>query len=353
MASRSASTRRAGRVTLADLWPATDEVEAALVHAGDAASFTQTYGSGYSGGERWDRLEAPRGAHFPWAEDSTYLRRPPFFDEEVLVRAAWPASVDHARVLGLYGDSFTTDHVTPSGEIPEDGEAGRYLASLGVARADFNATTQRRGNHDVMARVTFANARAANQLVPDRPGGWTLLLPEGEPATIYEASQAYRDREVTPIVLAGRDYGMGSSRDWAAKGPALLGVRAVIAQSFERIHRANLIALGIAPLLFAPGEGWRELGLDGRERFRLGELRRAVEEGTHVEVTAEGATRTTRFDARPDLRDPRERALLAGGGIFPAMLATARRQAKDCIKGRTEQDEQAASAVFTSRRAVR
>lgn len=235
-----------------------------------------------------------------------------------------PDAIAGARALVVAGDSLTTDFVTPSGEILPDSQAGQYLIDAGVAPKDFNAVTQRRGNHEFMARVTFANQRMKNALAGGREGGFTRLAPDGEVLTIHDAAEALRAAGQPAIVLAGRDYGMGSSRDWAAKGPKLLGVAVVLAESFERIHRANLVGMGIVPLVFAPGESVAALGLTGFETFRFDNLTAALDQGAPVEVSAEApGGEITRFRARLDTAGPHERELLRSGGIFAAIMKTA------------------------------
>ena len=271
-----------------------------------------------SSGTIW---KAPRGPVFDWNPDSSYIKRPPFIE---LGGQALPDRIEQARALVVAGDSLTTDFVTPSGEILAESQAGQYLMDQGVAPRDFNAVTQRRGNHEFMARVTFANQRMKNRLAGGIEGGFTRLDPDGEVMTIYDAAQQLREQNCPAIVLAGKDYGMGSSRDWAAKGPKLLGVAAVLAESFERIHRANLIGMGIAPLVFSPGESVESLGLTGFETFRLTGLHDAVETGAPVRVSAIGRGIEPRdFTMRLDVTGTHEAKLLREGGIFAEILKTA------------------------------
>ncbi len=231
--------------------------------------FERNYAGVFSGDEMWNAVEVPSGDRYTWP-DSTYVRRPSFF-EEMPAEAPGVAPIAGARALALLGDSITTDHISPAGAIKKESPAGRWLTEQGVESGDFNSYGSRRGNHEVMIRGTFANIRLRNQLV-ERAGGYTRHFPDGEETTIYDAAIAYAAEGVPLVVLAGKEYGSGSSRDWAAKGTRLLGVRAVIAESFERIHRSNLIGMGVLPLQFAAGESAASLGLTGAESFDVGEL---------------------------------------------------------------------------------
>jgi aconitate hydratase len=275
--------------------------------------FTRTYADVYTGDERWNELEIPSGDLYDWEPESTYVRLPPYF-------AGMPASpqrvedINGARCLVLLGDSVTTDHISPAGAIRPDSPAGKYLTDHGVERRDFNSYGSRRGNHEVMMRGTFANVRLRNQLVPGSEGTWTTHLPDGEEMTIYDAAARYRDEGVPTIVLAGKEYGSGSSRDWAAKGPNLLGVRAAIAESYERIHRSNLLMMGVLPLQFMDGESRESLGLSGREEFSITGVDNA--EAEVVTVRADDKE----FRARLRLDTPREREYLRHGGILQYVL---------------------------------
>jgi aconitate hydratase len=306
-------------VLLSDLWPSADEVVAAIRGSLGRELFTEEYARIFDGDERWAALDSPTGALYRWDPDSTYVREPPFFsglDE----RSGW-SGIKGARVLAVLGDSVTTDHISPAGSIPPDSPAGRYLLEHGVAQADFNSYGSRRGNHEVMLRGTFANIRLRNALVPEREGWWTLALPGGEVVSYHEAAERYRASGTPLIVLAGREYGSGSSRDWAAKGPALLGVRGVIAHSYERIHRSNLVAMGVLPLQFADGDSVSSLGLSGREVYDVqtpGELR----PGQTVKVLAQREDGSTvSFDALARVDAPVEVEYIQHGGILPMMLA--------------------------------
>ena len=240
-------------VLLADIWPATVDVQQTIRDTLRSEMFTGAYGAVYDGDDRWNSLDVSTGDRYQWDETSTYVRRPPFFDHVPGSPAAL-TDILSARCLAKLGDSITTDHISPAGSIAVDSPAGEWLVAHGVSPTEFNSYGSRRGNHEVMIRGTFANVRLRNQLAPGTEGGWTRLLPGGEPMTIHEASDRYRADGVPLVILAGSDYGSGSSRDWAAKGTMLLGVRAVIAESFERIHRSNLIGMGVLPLQFRDGE---------------------------------------------------------------------------------------------------
>jgi len=306
-------------VYLRDIWPGRDEIDRLVRTSQRPERFRESYETLFDGSELWHDLETATGPRFDWDPASTYIKRPPFFD---LDGGPLPDAIDGARALVKVGDSLTTDHVTPSGEILPDSLAGQYLIDQGVAPKDFNAVTQRRGNHEFMARITFANQRMKNALAPGTEGGFTRLSAEAEPVPIYEAACRLSEDGTPALVLAGRDYGMGSSRDWAAKGPRLLGVRVVLARSFERIHRANLIGMGIVPLVFADGEDADSLGLTGFESYRFEGLHAALSDDAPVAVTATRDDGTTlRFAARLDVAGAQERALLGAGGIFETLLA--------------------------------
>jgi aconitate hydratase len=275
--------------------------------------FERAYADVFTGDERWGALDTPSGDLFAWDPDSTYVRLPPYFDG----MPREPRAVEDiagARVLVMLGDSVTTDHISPAGAIRPDSPAGKYLVEHGVERREFNSYGARRGNHEVMLRGTFANVRLKNLLVPGSEGTWTVHLPDGEEGTIFEVAERYRAEGVPTIVIAGKEYGSGSSRDWAAKGPNLLGVRAAIADSYERIHRSNLLMMGIAPLQFMPGENAESLGLTGREEFSISGL----EGGAADEVTVRADE--TEFRARVRLDTPREREYFRHGGILQYVL---------------------------------
>jgi len=275
--------------------------------------FSRTYADVYTGDEAWRSLDTPEGALFAWEADSTYVRRPPYF-EGMSPEPGTVSDISGARCLVMVGDSVTTDHISPAGSIKPDSPAGRYLVEHGVERADFNSYGSRRGNHEVMVRGTFANVRLRNQLVPGSEGTWTAHLPSGEEGTIFDVSARYLVEGVPTIVIAGKEYGSGSSRDWAAKGPKLLGVKAVLAESYERIHRSNLLMMGILPLQFRNGETPTTLGLTGREEFSV----EGVENGEAREVTVRADGKE--FTARLRLDTPREREYVRHGGILPFVL---------------------------------
>ncbi|MGD0716091.1 MAG: aconitate hydratase AcnA [Gaiellaceae bacterium] len=300
-------------VYLRDIWPSREEIDRTIAGSVEGEMFTRTYADVYSGDERWRQLKIPSGNLYAWDDASTYVRKPPYFDG----MTAEPGRVDDiagARCLVMLGDSVTTDHISPAGAIRPDSPAGTYLLEHGVAGREFNSYGSRRGNHEVMVRGTFANVRLRNQLVPGSEGTWTVHLPDGEETTIYDAAMRYRAEGVPTIVIAGKEYGSGSSRDWAAKGPNLLGVRAAIAESYERIHRSNLLMMGVLPLQFMPGEDRESLGLTGREEFSI----TGVDNGEASEVTVRADGKE--FRARVRLDTPRERDYLRHGGILPFVL---------------------------------
>src|ERR1700681_128254 len=271
---------------LSELWPAQDEVNEVARRCVQQEMFKREYAKIFDGDEHWKTMSAPTGPIFQWDEDSTYVHEPPYFEDFGPEPKAL-ADIEGARAIAVLADSVTTDHISPAGAIPPDSPAGRYLIEHGVERSEFNSFGARRGNHEVMVRGTFGNIRLRNKLV-DREGYWTRHLPDGSETTIFDASVRYRSEGVPLIVIAGKEYGSGSSRDWAAKGPLLLGVRAVIAESFERIHRSNLVGMGILPLEFQPGESLRSLGLTGTEAFTIRGLGSGLEPGQRVEVEALG-----------------------------------------------------------------
>ncbi|HWE80881.1 MAG TPA: aconitate hydratase AcnA [Gaiellaceae bacterium] len=299
-------------VFLRDLWPTTAEIQETIGAAVQGEMFSRTYADVYAGDDVWRGLETPTGDLYEWG-DSTYVRLPPYFEGLGAEPAAVP-DIAGARCLVSLGDSVTTDHISPAGAIRADSPAGRYLDAHGIAQRDFNSYGARRGNHEVMVRGTFANVRLRNLLVPGTEGTWTRHVPSGEETTIFEASERYLAEGTPLIVLAGKEYGSGSSRDWAAKGPLLLGVRAVIAESYERIHRSNLLMMGILPLQYAGGESRESLGLTGEETFAVV----GVENGEADEVTVRADD--TMFTARLRLDTPREREYVRHGGILPYVV---------------------------------
>jgi aconitate hydratase len=305
-------------VYLRDLWPSSAEIQQTIAESVRGEMFARTYADIYTGDAAWQQLETRAGDRYAWDERSTYVRRPPYFDRLELEPAP-VADIEGARCLVSLGDSVTTDHISPAGAIRLDSPAGRYLTDHGVEQRDFNSYGSRRGNHEVMVRGTFANVRLRNQLVPGAEGTWTKHLPSGEEMSVFDASERYLADGTPLVVLAGKEYGSGSSRDWAAKGPALLGVRAVIAEGYERIHRSNLLMMGILPLQYREGESRESLGLTGEEQFAIRGLGAETRE---VSVEADGTT----FTAIVRLDTPREREYLGHGGILQYVLRRLRRE---------------------------
>jgi aconitate hydratase len=301
------------------VWPSAEEVREAIAGSISPDQFMREYGRIFDGDDRWHALPSPTGAMFAWDPASTYVREPPFFEDPVTETGL--ADIVGARCLVKVGDSITTDHISPAGSIKPDSPAGRHLVERGVEPRDFNSYGARRGNHEVMMRGTFANVRLRNELAPGAEGPWTTLQPDGEVVEIYEAALRYRERGVPLVVIAGKEYGSGSSRDWAAKGPSLLGVRAVLAESFERIHRSNLVGMGVLPLQFRPGEGAATLGLSGAETFDVRGLAEATSSGGEVEVLAraEGGAATT-FAAIVRIDGEAELDFFRNGGILQMVL---------------------------------
>ncbi|HEY8582756.1 MAG TPA: aconitate hydratase [Capillimicrobium sp.] len=311
-------------VYLRDIWPTEQEVAETVEHAVQADMFRKSYGDVFKGDERWNSLDVPTGDRFAWDPESTYVRRPTFFED----MDAEPQPIDDirgARVLAKLGDSVTTDHISPAGSIKRDSPAGAYLQEHGVTPKEFNSYGSRRGNHEVMMRGTFANIRLRNQMAPGTEGGMTRKLPEGDQTTIYDAAMAYASEGTPLVVLGGKEYGSGSSRDWAAKGTKLLGVRAVIAESFERIHRSNLVGMGVLPLQFPEGESAESLGLTGEEEFEILGIAEPLNAGERPprEVTVKAGD--TEFQARVRIDTPKEALYFRHGGILPFVL----RQLKD------------------------
>jgi aconitate hydratase A / 2-methylisocitrate dehydratase len=307
-------------VYLRDIWPSSEEVKDLVGRSIEAEMFTRNYGEVFKGDENWNAVEVPEGDRYTWP-DSTYVRRPSFFEG----MPADPPGVEPiggARVLALLGDSITTDHISPAGAIKKDSPAGRWLIEQGVDVRDFNSYGSRRGNHEVMIRGTFANIRLRNLLV-ERAGGYTRHFPDGEETTIYDAAMAYAEEGVPLVVLAGKEYGSGSSRDWAAKGTKLLGVRAVIAESFERIHRSNLIGMGALPLQLPAGESVESLGLTGEEVIDIGDLRDGEAKTVSVSAKRDGAG-PVEFEATVRLDTPNEVSYFRNGGILQTVLRSLR-----------------------------
>jgi len=309
-------------VFLADLWPTQEEVEQTIQRSIDSKMFRKSYGEVFAGDGHWRSLAIPQGETYAWEKDSTYIRRAPYFDDMRLA-ASDVDDITGARVLAVLGDSVTTDHISPAGSIKKDSPAGKYLIEKGVKPADFNSYGSRRGNHEVMVRGTFANVRLRNKMVPNLEGGFTRHLPDGAEMSIYDASAKYIAEGVPLVIIAGKEYGSGSSRDWAAKGPRLLGVRAVIADSYERIHRSNLVGMGILPLQFLPGENAETLKLTGEEVFEISGVQSLVEKftaGRQITVRATVNGKTTEFKALVRIDTPQEALYYANGGILQFVL---------------------------------
>ncbi len=305
-------------VYLKDIWPSQKEIQEMILQNIDSEMFRSSYAEVFAGDENWNGLGVPEGEIYTWDEDSTYVKNPPYF-EGMSAEPADIADIGGARVLALLGDSVTTDHISPAGSIAKDSPAAEYLQEQGVEPGDFNSYGSRRGNHEVMMRGTFANIRLRNKLAPGTEGGWTRHQPSGDEMSIYDASLRYREDGMPLVVIAGKEYGTGSSRDWAAKGTLLLGVKAVIAESFERIHRSNLIGMGVLPLQFREGENAESLGLDGTETYDITGL--AGRSGKTVKVTAKPAEgEPIEFEAIVRIDTPKEQDYYAHGGILHYVL---------------------------------
>jgi aconitate hydratase len=312
---------RAGNpVFLKDIWPTEQELQETMVKAVTAEMFRRSYADVFAGDSRWQALAVAEGSKFEWDESSTYIRKPTFL-EGMTMTPAPPADIRGARVLALLGDSITTDHISPAGSIKADSPAGKYLMERGVKPSDFNSYGARRGNHEVMMRGTFANVRLRNQMAPGTEGGWTQYQPGGDMMTIYDASVRYQNAGVPLLIIAGKEYGSGSSRDWAAKGTQLLGVKAVIAESFERIHRSNLVNMGVVPLEFKEGQNAAQLTLAGTESFDLIGIADGLTPRGDVRVIARGADGTPReFVATVRIDTPEELVAFRHGGILPYVV---------------------------------
>jgi aconitate hydratase len=310
-----------GEVYLADIWPSEQEVQQTVKSSIDSNMFRKSYGEVFAGDERWRSLKVPKGETYAWEGGSTYIRQAPYFDEMAL-KPVPVEDIRGARVLTVLGDSVTTDHISPAGSIKKDSPAGKYLVEHGVKPADFNSYGSRRGNHEVMVRGTFANVRLRNKMVPNLEGGFTRHLPDGAEMSIYDASEKYVAERVPLLIIAGKEYGSGSSRDWAAKGPLLLGVRAVIAESYERIHRSNLVGMGILPLQFLPGETAESLKLTGNEVLEITGIRDVIEKfgsGRQVKVRATNG-KIREFKALVRIDTPQEALYYANGGILQFVM---------------------------------
>jgi aconitate hydratase len=312
--------RQVKPVYLRELWPTEREIQETMLSAVTSEMFREQYADVFRGDERWQHLKVPTGNRFSWEQDSTYIRNPPFF-EGLTLQTAPLADITGARALALLGDSITTDHISPAGSIKKDSPAGKYLIANGIDPKDFNSYGARRGNHEVMMRGTFANVRLRNLLAPGTEGGWTTYQPDGGVMTIYDASVKYKDAGVPLLVIAGKEYGSGSSRDWAAKGTLLLGVKAVIAESFERIHRSNLVNMGVLPLQFDANVTAASLGLTGRERYELTGIAKSLSPSAAITVRAvpdSGAP--IEFTATARIDTPEELVAFRHGGILPYVL---------------------------------
>jgi aconitate hydratase len=307
-------------VFLKDIWPSAEEV-AATIHKGlQPDMFRQSYANVFAGDATWSGLPTPEGDRYQWEGKSTYIKAATFFDAMPPSPTAL-ADIQDARVLVVLGDSVTTDHISPAGSIAKDSPAAKYLQENGVAPKDFNSYGARRGNHEVMVRGTFANVRLRNALVPGVEGPWTLHLPGDEKMTIFDAAMRYGKEKVPLVVLAGQEYGSGSSRDWAAKGPRLLGIQAVIARSFERIHRSNLIGMGILPLQYQAGQDQQSLGLTGRERISVLGVAAGLSPGKTLDVVAKADDgKETRFQVVCRIDTPNEVDYYQHGGILQYVL---------------------------------
>jgi aconitate hydratase len=307
-------------VFLKDIWPTQEEVRKTERQCVKREMYVEKYADVYSGDKVWRELPVPVGSRYQWKDESTYIKNPPFF-ENMPKNPGEFADISGMRALAVLGDSVTTDHISPAGGFPADGPAGQYLIERGVAPSDFNSFGSRRGNHEVMMRGTFANIRLRNELVPGVEGGFSRVCPDSKPEPIYDVAMKHREKETPLIVIAGKEYGSGSSRDWAAKGTRLLGVRVVVAESYERIHRSNLIGMGVLPVQFLPGEGRSSLGLTGFETFDLTGLAGGLEPGQRLTLSAvseDGDRKSFEVIARVDT--PNEVLYLQHGGILHFVL---------------------------------
>jgi aconitate hydratase len=306
-------------VYLRDIWPAPEEVAAVVKRSVRSEMFQKQYAEVFQGDQRWNSVKVPEGDLYEWSDRSTYIRKPPYFENMVDPKTS-VGDLTGLCVLAMLGDSVTTDHISPAGSIPADSPAGKYLIGLGVKPGDFNSYGARRGNHEVMVRGTFANIRLRNLLAPGTEGGWTVHVPTGEKMFIYDAALRYREEGTPLVVIAGKEYGSGSSRDWAAKGTLLLGVKAVIAESFERIHRSNLIGMGVLPLQFLPNENRETVGLTGSETYAIEGVQQAISSGSRARVKAKGEQGEKSFEAIVRIDTPMEAEYYRNGGILPYVL---------------------------------
>ncbi|HYI43094.1 MAG TPA: aconitate hydratase, partial [Sphingomicrobium sp.] len=306
-------------VFLKDIWPTNAEIRELIDAHVHSEMFRSRYGDVYAGDDLWRSIDVTGGDTYEWPPESTYIQNPPYFTG-MTMEAAAPGDIERARVLALFGDSITTDHISPAGAIKPDSPAGRYLLDRQVSRGEFNSYGARRGNHEVMMRGTFANIRIRNRMLDDVEGGFTRYAPTGEVMPIYDAAMLYKQDQRPLVVIAGKEYGTGSSRDWAAKGTVLLGVRAVIAESFERIHRSNLVGMGVLPLQFRDGESAATFGLDGSEKFSISGVA-SLEPQQDVEVTVRRADKSEfTFTARCRIDTYNELEYFRSGGILHYVL---------------------------------
>lgn len=303
-------------VFLRDIWPTTAEIQQAVEDNLDSQMFITGYSDILTGDDNWQGMHVPAGDDFEWSNDSTYIRKPPYF-EDMPVEPEPIQNITDARVLALLGDSVTTDHISPAGVIAPDSPAGQYLQEQGISPADFNSYGSCRGNHQVMVRGTFANVRLRNKLAPGTEGGITTYFTEGRQVSIFDAAQQYAQENTPLLVIAGAEYGSGSSRDWAAKGTALLGVKAVLAESFERIHRSNLLGMGVLPLQFHADESAESLGIHGNETFSILGLDDQEHLPTEVTIQAQNDTHTLNFNAKVRVDTPAEEAYYIHGASCP------------------------------------
>jgi aconitate hydratase len=319
-------------VYLRDIWPTTEEIESTIRASLAPAMFEKEYGEVFEGDAQWKSIRTPTGQVYSWDEKSSYIKKPPYF-ENMVDPATSVTDLTGLRALAVLGDSVTTDHISPAGNIPADSPAGRYLIEQGVHPGDFNSYGARRGNHEVMVRGTLANIRLKNQLAPGTEGGWTQHLPDGKQMSIYEAAMQYQQEKTPLLIIAGKEYGSGSSRDWAAKGVLLLGVKAVIAESFERIHRTNLVGMGVLPLQFVSGENKETLGLTGKEIFHIEGVPAALAGSAKVTVRAVGSECPEKiFQAIVRVDTPQEAEYFRNGGILPYVLRELAGSARDAVQ---------------------
>jgi aconitate hydratase len=309
-----------GPVFLRDIWQSPKEVADVVLSSVKREQFEKQYANVFNGDDQWRAISVAEGDRFAWSAKSTYVKHPPYF-EGMTMTPPGVQPLKGARVLGMFGDSITTDHISPAGSIAEKSPAGQWLVAQGVAKKDFNSYGARRGNHEVMMRGTFANIRLKNDLTPGMEGWWTRTALDAEPTSFFEASESYRKSGTSLVVIAGKDYGMGSSRDWAAKGTMLLGVRAVIAESFERIHRSNLVGMGVLPLEFTDGATRTSIGLSGFEAITIAGLDDSMAQRAVLTVKATAVDGTTKtFTARSRIDTPEELNYFRHGGILQYVL---------------------------------